>query len=174
MVPTSSRNRIRVLKKKSMMHRFCQSCRPLISESFCRWKRPVRRYVAIGRRGYLDKRTFLDPQLPRKAGHSLCLHSTPLSLNARGAGLKYGAENEGRTVRITWDDGVTATFSAVWLRHNCQCPACITSSNQKAVDPVTLDPTMTVTTSHSSGKVIHFEPKHAKWQGLGAVHKLLC
>lgn len=70
--------------------------------------------------------------------------------------MKYSTEleikNEGRTVRIKWGGGVTVAFSAVWLRHNCQCPVCVTSSNQKAVDPATLDPTMTVTPRHSSGK----------------------
>ena len=129
------------------MHRLYSSCRSLIyNERFYRWKCPVRRHVAIGRRDYLDKRTFLGPRV--------CLHTTPLSLNTRREVLKCGTEvqNEGKTLRITWNGGLTATYSAVWLRHNCQCAACVTSSNQKAVDPAAMDPTMTVTPRHLSGK----------------------
>ena len=65
--------------------------------------------------------------------------------------LRFGVENEGRILKITWADGETAAFHAVWLRHNCQCPGCITSSNQKAIDPATLHPNTTVHLNESSG-----------------------
>ena len=55
-------------------------------------------------------------------------------------------ENRGRSLKITWADGESAAYNAAWLRHNCQCPLCVTSSNQKAVDPTLLDPYTTVYT----------------------------
>ena len=58
----------------------------------------------------------------------------------------HGVEDEGRTMRITWSNGETAAYSAVWLRHNCQCPSCLSTSGQKKLDPTILDPRTTVNT----------------------------
>ena len=42
---------------------------------------------------------------------------------------------------------------AVWLRHNCQCPECVSSSGQKTIDPEMLDPsTIAISSVELSGK----------------------
>ena len=64
---------------------------------------------------------------------------------------KYGVEDEGRTLRLTSSNGESSSYSAVWLRHNCQCPSCLTSSRQKSIDPAILDPRTTVVPLDSSG-----------------------
>jgi alpha-ketoglutarate-dependent taurine dioxygenase len=43
---------------------------------------------------------------------------------------------EGRRVRIHWGDGHKSRFHAIWLRHNCHCPACGTS--ETAIKPLKL------------------------------------
>ena len=48
---------------------------------------------------------------------------------------------------ITWADGETAAFHAVWLRHNCQCPSCNTTSNQKTIYPSMLNPNVAITST---------------------------
>jgi gamma-butyrobetaine dioxygenase len=34
------------------------------------------------------------------------------------------AENDGRHIRVTWDDGTVQRFHALWLRSECACPEC--------------------------------------------------
>ena len=65
--------------------------------------------------------------------------------------LRYETLNNGRIMRFTWANGETAAFHAVWLRHNCQCPNCVTSSNQKAINPSVVNPKMSVTSTSVSG-----------------------
>ena len=44
---------------------------------------------------------------------------------------------------------------AVWLRHNCQCPECLSSNGMKTVDPLKLNPSTTAISSvEVSGKSI--------------------
>lgn len=115
--------------------------RPLISlsNSWCK-------VHAIGRRGYRDRWLYRRSFSPGNVGER------PRTLMTGAThGLRYDTENEGRTMKVTWADGGTAAFHAVWLRHNCQCPNCVTSSNQKAVDPSILDPRTTVTPNSLSG-----------------------
>ena len=71
------------------------------------------------------------------------------------ASLGYEVLSNGRKVKFTWANGETSSFHSVWLRHNCQCSDCI-SSNQKSINPTSLDPNMSVTDVHVSGNV-HFE-----------------
>ncbi|KAL5463316.1 hypothetical protein EMCRGX_G032208 [Ephydatia muelleri] len=41
----------------------------------------------------------------------------------------------GKELSVTWPDGAQNTYSAVWLRHNCECSACKQPhSGQKVVD----------------------------------------
>ena len=68
--------------------------------------------------------------------------------------LSYEMLDNGRKVKFTWANGETAAFHAVWLRHNCQCPSCETSSNQKAINPSVVDPNMSVTSTSVSGRSI--------------------
>ena len=75
--------------------------------------------------------------------------------NAAGS-LKHAVnnvDNDRGILAITWADGETAAFHAVWLRHNCQCPSCITSSNQKTIYPSMLNPKMAITSTNISGLV---------------------
>ena len=65
--------------------------------------------------------------------------------------VRYETLNNGRIMKFTWANGETAAFHAVWLRHNCQCPNCVTSSNQKAINPSVVNPKMSVTSSSVSG-----------------------
>ena len=59
---------------------------------------------------------------------------------------------------ITWADGETAAFHAVWLRHNCQCPSCVTSANQKTIYPSMLNPKVAITSITTSGLFRHNLP----------------
>ena len=56
-----------------------------------------------------------------------------------------------RMLIITWANGETAAFHAVWLRHNCQCPSCVTSTNQKVIYPSILNPDMEIISTNVSG-----------------------
>lgn len=65
--------------------------------------------------------------------------------------LRYETLNNGGMMKFTWANGESAAFHAVWLRHNCQCPSCLPSSNQKSINPSVLDPNLSVTSSSVSG-----------------------
>ena len=65
--------------------------------------------------------------------------------------LRYETLNNGGMMRFTWANGESAAFHAVWLRHNCHCPSCLPSSNQKSINPSVLDPNLSVTSSSVSG-----------------------
>lgn len=104
----------------------------------------------VGGRRYQDGRLFPRSPLPRKAGGSP--KTWTRSKVETSSSLKHGIENEGKILKVTWADGETAVFHAVWLRHNCQCSSCVTSSNQKAIDPSILHPNTSVTTNKSSGE----------------------
>ena len=71
--------------------------------------------------------------------------------NAAGSLKCIDVDNERGMLAITWANGETADFHAVWLRHNCQCPSCITSSNQKTIYPSMLNPNVTITSTNISG-----------------------
>ena len=73
-------------------------------------------------------------------------HQRSLTVGASDSTLHARCETveKGKIMKVRWEDGSTAVFHAVWLRHNCQCSSCTTSSNQKTIDPASLDPHMTV------------------------------
>ena len=103
----------------------------------------------IGRRSYRGGWLFHRLLLSRKTWD--CPKIGIIHSKIETCSLKYGVEKEGRILKITWADGETAAFHAVWLRHNCQCQSCITSSNQKAIDPAILHPNTIVYLNKSSG-----------------------
>ena len=81
-------------------------------------------------------------------------HSRTLAVEAPNtASLGYEMMNDGKMVRISWANGETAAFHSVWLRHNCQCPDCVSSANQKSINPSILDPNMSVTDIQVSGNL---------------------
>ena len=60
----------------------------------------------------------------------------------------------GRTITAEWSSGrPPSTFHSTWLRHNCQCSVCVTSSGQKSTASTDLDPSTTVTHARLTGKV---------------------
>ena len=44
-----------------------------------------------------------------------------------------------------------SVFHSIWLRHNCQCPRCVSSSGQKATATTELDPNVTVEEASIAG-----------------------
>lgn len=45
-------------------------------------------------------------------------------VNASGSAHIAAVENSGASISVTWADGATNTFHAVWLRDNCRCDQC--------------------------------------------------
>jgi DUF971 family protein len=88
--------------------------------------------------------------------------------NATGS-LKYSinVNNDRGMLAVTWTDDETASFHAVWLRHNCQCPSCITSSNQKTIYPSMLNPNVKITSTNISGLRFHDFSLHC-------IYKYIC
>ncbi len=39
----------------------------------------------------------------------------------------------GRKVNLSWKDGHESSCHVLWLRHNCECPDCLSSSGQKVI-----------------------------------------
>ena len=74
----------------------------------------------------------------------------PRRLMSGATSLSCEVENEGKTMKVTWADGGSTAFHAVWLRHNCQCPNCV-SIQLKTIRASTLDPHVTVTSTSLSG-----------------------
>ena len=58
---------------------------------------------------------------------------------------------EGKKLRLSWADGHESSYHAVWLRHNCRCPTCTTSSNQKMVERRDLESNTRVISSSIAG-----------------------
>ena len=86
---------------------------------------------------------------------SIGSHTRTLVVRAsEDTSLRCETENDGKTMKVTWADGESAAFHAVWLRHNCQCPSCATSNNMRAIKPSILDPRMTVTSTTFSGLLV--------------------
>ena len=116
-------------------------------------RRSMRRYPVVSpRRLYVnaDRVPCRWSSIPRQEGY-VSRSLTYTATDPITGSVKYGVEDEGRTMRITWANGETAAYSAVWLRHNCQCSSCLSSSGQKSLDPTILDPRTTVTPRDSSG-----------------------
>ena len=99
--------------------------------------------LPVGRRGQWKAKHVSAHQHPARS----LLVEAPNTAES----LRYETLDNGRMMRFTWGDGETAAFHAVWLRHNCQCPGCLTSSNQKAINPSVVDPTMSIASSGLSG-----------------------
>ena len=57
----------------------------------------------------------------------------------------------GNKLAVCWSDGHESTFHVTWLRHNCQCPSCLSSSGQKLLQARDLPAKMTLTSSAVSG-----------------------
>jgi hypothetical protein len=75
--------------------------------------------------------------------------------NATGSLKCIDVNNDRGMLAVTWADDETASFHTVWLRHNCQCSSCITSSNQKTIYPSMLNPNVTITSTNISGLRFH-------------------
>ena len=62
----------------------------------------------------------------------------------------------GKKLCVSWegDDDRDPVFHGVWLRHNCQCPLCLSSSGQKTLDKVHLDPKLTIVETSLQGLIM--------------------
>ena len=121
----------------------CVRMRPFFSSSL-RWRK---QFVPGCRNGW-------PSLLPTNLGTKNSARNTWLHSKVEiSSSLRYSIEEEGGVLKVTWSDGETSCFHSVWLRHNCQCPSCVTSSNQKAIDPIILHPNTTINKlTRSSGK----------------------
>lgn len=90
---------------------------------------------------------YLYAHSPRRFLSSTLPHSTQISDSAQitkhGKGLvvSLGSERE-------------VTYHPTWLRHNCQCSACLCLNNQKTFDLSELTPSLRLESAHMSGKPV--------------------
>ena len=58
----------------------------------------------------------------------------------------------GKELSVTWPDGAQNTYSAVWLRHNCECSECKQPhSGQKVVDAGEVTQNLHISSDGASG-----------------------
>ena len=67
--------------------------------------------------------------------------------------VQISVSAEGKRLQAAWDaeGSPPSTFHSVWLRHNCQCPQCLTAYNQNAVISTELDPHVAITEASIAG-----------------------
>ena len=58
----------------------------------------------------------------------------------------------GKELKITWPDGAQNSYSAIWLRHNCECSECKQPhSGQKILDGAELAHDLNISSDVASG-----------------------
>eukprot|EP00731_Ephydatia_muelleri_P027775 Em0019g648a len=69
----------------------------------------------------------------------------------------------GKELSVTWPDGAQNTYSAVWLRHNCECSACKQPhSGQKVVDAGEVTQNLHISSDGASDGLVKL-----KWRATG-------
>ena len=64
---------------------------------------------------------------------------------------------DGRKLSVAWKDGHKSNFHVAWLRHNCCCSKCVSSSGQKLVGAEELFEGMVITEATVSGKLKYLQ-----------------
>src|SRR5208283_411753 len=78
-----------------------------------------------------------------RAALSFWDHIKPSTLPPAAAHLEV--TDEGRVLRLTWEDGLRTAVSARTLRQGCPCAACVDEwTHQRTVDPANVSPDITL------------------------------
>ena len=57
----------------------------------------------------------------------------------------FTISGEGKKLEALWSrETPPSTYHAVWLRHNCHCPQCLSGNNQKSVLTTSVDPNVAI------------------------------
>ena len=98
------------------------------------------------------------------------------SVRAHSLGAKITISPRGKEIKADWGPGrPPSTFHAAWLRRNCQCPLCVTTSGQRAIKSTDLDPCTTITRAQAKGDPCHPQLILAELVGMSvAVNEVLC
>ena len=60
-------------------------------------------------------------------------------------GPTFTISGEGKKLKALWNtETPPSTYHAVWLRHNCHCPQCLSGNNQKSVLTTSVDPNVAI------------------------------
>ena len=116
-----------------------------------RWPQRLIRSVSTASFRHYSNRLWLPTSYQiaggRKRGLVVAATSNPHSeLTSSLIGIQ-----EGRKLRVSWADGRESSYHAVWLRHNCQCPNCTSSSNQRLPRRKNLEGDIRITSSSVAG-----------------------
>ena len=60
--------------------------------------------------------------------------------------------SDGRSLQLLTESGNSANYDVMWLRHNCQCCSCRSSSGQKMVSGKDLHKDMTIGNASLNGE----------------------
>lgn len=83
--------------------------------------------------------------------HNISRISTTALLRQQN-GVNVTVSKEGKQLQALWNNSTKqSTYHSVWLRHNCNCPQCLNSSNQNAVASYELDPKVTICEANVTG-----------------------
>jgi DUF971 family protein len=81
------------------------------------------------------------------------------------AGVEVQTQEDGRTLRIRWNDGKTTDLRARLLRQACPCAACVDEwTNKRTFDPENIPATVSVREQHPVGNyalAIGFSDSHS-------------
>lgn len=62
----------------------------------------------------------------------------------------------GKKLAADWGSHRESTYHSIWLRHNCQCSQCLTSSGQKATASTEQDPHITIAEASITGYIRYY------------------
>jgi len=98
------------------------------------------------------------------------------SVCAHSPGAQITIFPGGKEIQADWGPGrPPSTFHAAWLRRNCQCPLCVTTSGQRAFKSTDLDPSTTITLAQAKGDLCHPQIILAELVGMSvAINEVLC
>lgn len=82
------------------------------------------------------------------------------------SGIKFTCEDDGKNVKVIFDDGYSTRFNATWLRYHCHCDQCKQAhSGQRLIDPTSVPNNLTVKHAELNGDkslVIEFNEHNHK------------
>lgn len=125
--------------------------------------RPTLRYTAADQPA-LGLPLVTSCQLPLRM-----LYST--STVVRKDSLSVQIEEEGQELKLK-DNHNNVSLYAVWLRHNCRCPECLTDNGQCTVASEYLDPSVTLHSADISGTAIMIIILHSSKNTERITHKV--
>ena len=79
------------------------------------------------------------------------------ALSRKRNAVNIAITGDGKKLRALWDSEssvMPSTYHSVWLRHNCQCPQCLSSYNQTVLLSYELDPKVAISEAHVSGRLL--------------------